>query len=215
MTFDANAIFEAELAKRGVSFEREDESAYSVHVGTWRVTASLDNVRRNAERDQDPDAIIRFMDHVLGFSPTDLPWNDARTLLLWSAEPTTTDFGDAIRFDVSDEVARVLTLTDSGSTKVTWVTPATCDRWGVSIDDACSAAATNQDRLLDGIGNVERGRSSQHTRHDSSRFPVQGIHHIRHRVQATCRARTRVASSCRSTVQGLRLCHRGRIAFGR
>lgn len=59
--------FRFTFARRGVSFEREDESAYTVLVGSWRVSARLENVRRNAERDQDPDVITRFVDHVLRF----------------------------------------------------------------------------------------------------------------------------------------------------
>ena len=151
MNFDANAIFEAELAKRGASFQKESDFVYRVEVDGWIVSASLENVRRNAERDQDEGVIARFVEHVLAFSASHPPWDDARTLLFWSTEPTTTDFGDSIHLDVSDEVGRVLTLTDADRSKVTWVTPAMCESWGVTIEDACSTASINQDRLLDGI----------------------------------------------------------------
>ena len=126
MTFDANAIFEAELT----------------------VSANLENIRRNAERDQDEGVVTRFVDHVLGFSGGHPPWDDARTLLFWSAEPTTAGLGDSIHVGISDEVARVLTLTNEDQSKVTWVTPDRCERWGVrstkharpppSIKTACS-----------------------------------------------------------------------------
>lgn len=159
MNFDVNAIFEAELRKRGVPFEKEGDLSYRVEVGGWIVSASLENVGRNAERDQDEGVITRFVDHVLAFSASHPPWHEARTLLFWSTEPTTTDFGDSIHFDVSDEVARVLTLTNQDRSKVTWVTPAMCESWGVTIEDACSAASTNQDRLLDGI-ELETARGS-------------------------------------------------------
>jgi hypothetical protein len=151
MTFDANAIFEAELTKRGVSFQKEDESVYRVEVDGWIVSASLENVRRNAEREQDEGVVTRFVDHVLGFSGGHPPWDDAQTLLFWSAEPTTADVGDSIHVGVTDEVARVLTLTNEEQSKVTWVTPDMCERWAVTIADACAAATINQDRLLDGL----------------------------------------------------------------
>jgi len=54
---NANAIFEEELSRRGFSFVREDQDTYRVHLERWEVTANLANVRRNAERDQDPDAM--------------------------------------------------------------------------------------------------------------------------------------------------------------
>jgi hypothetical protein len=90
MTFDADAIFEEELSRRGFSFVRESEHEYRVDREGWKITANLANVRRNAERDQDPDAIRRFVDRVLDAFPSNYPaWTEASTLLLWSAEPPT------------------------------------------------------------------------------------------------------------------------------
>src|SRR6476620_2535379 len=85
MSFDANAVFEAELARRGVSFVREDEHIYRIQVGDWTVSANVENVRRNAERDEDPGIVVRFVDHVLGFSGRYPSWSEASTLLFWSA----------------------------------------------------------------------------------------------------------------------------------
>jgi hypothetical protein len=152
MPIDVNAIFEEELSRRGCTFIRDDENTYRVHVNGWDVTARLDNIRRNAERDQDPDAIRRFVDTVLetGASPQP-PWSEASTLLFWSAEPRDREFGDTIRFVVTDEVSRVLTLTDAEQSKVTGVTPDMCDEWGVTAEHAAEIASRNQDRLLAGI----------------------------------------------------------------
>jgi hypothetical protein len=152
MTMDANAIFGEELSRRGFSFVREDQDTYRVHLERWEVTANLANVRRNAERDQDPDAIRRFVGKVLeSFPSTRPPWNEASGLLLWSAEPADQDFGNSIQVPVTDEVSRVLTLTDADQTKITWITPDMCDEWGVTIEQAAAAAFINQDRLLTGI----------------------------------------------------------------
>jgi hypothetical protein len=52
---------------------------------------------------------------------------------------------------VTDEVARVLTLTDGEQTEITWVTPQMCEHWGVTVEQASSAAFANQDGLLSGI----------------------------------------------------------------
>src|SRR6188768_1982038 len=148
MTFDAHAIFEAELSRRGVSFEREEEFVYKVEVGRWTVSASLENVRRNAERERDPLLIVRFVEQVLSFSGDHPSWEEARSLLFWAAESASTDFDDSVQFEVSDEVRRVLTLTDDVRSKITFVTPSMCDDWGVSVEDACAAASTNQDGLI-------------------------------------------------------------------
>src|SRR5262245_56848683 len=55
MRIDANTIFEEELSKRGIAFERQDEDTYLLHRDGWTIRASLANVGRNAERDQDAD----------------------------------------------------------------------------------------------------------------------------------------------------------------
>lgn len=152
MDFDANAIFEDELARRGLNFVREDELTYQIALGDLDVTANLENVRRNAERDADPDAIRRFVDKILDAFPKKRPnWLEASAYLLWSAERTDSDFGDTVHEVVTDDVARVLTLTDADQSRIAWVTPDMCERWGVSIEDACAQAFANQNRLLDGI----------------------------------------------------------------
>lgn len=152
MFIDANAIFEHELSVRGVTFIRTSEYEYKIELEGWTVTANLINVARNAKRDQDPDAVKRFVDQVLATFPTKrLPWIESSKLLLFSAEHANQDFGDAITALVTHEVVRVLTLTDEAQAKITWVTPAMCEDWGVTVEEASEEASTNQDRLLDGI----------------------------------------------------------------
>ena len=141
MTFDANAIFEDELARRELSFVQQDQDTYRVRLECGEVTANLANVRRNAERDQDPDAIRRFVGQVIQlFASGTPPWAEASKLLLWTVAPSDQEFGDSIRASVTDEVCRVLTLTDAEHTKITWVTPQMCDEWGVTTDQASRAA---------------------------------------------------------------------------
>ena len=152
MTLDVNAIFEEELSLRGVAFVKRSEYEYVIEIDDFKVTANLFNVARNAEREGDPDAIRRFVDDVFdAFPPNPPPWIEASKLLLFSAEHAYQDFGDAIASPVSDEVCRVLTLTDQAETKITFVTPKICDDWGVTVEEANQAATRNQDRLLDGI----------------------------------------------------------------
>lgn len=152
MKFDVNAIFEAELTRRGLAFLQEDQDTYRIQLESGEVTAYLANIRRNAERDQDPDAIGSFVDQVLAlFSSSTPAWGEASKLLLWAVAPSDQEFGDSIRASVSDEVCRILTLTDADHTKITWVTPQMCDEWGVTTDQATAAALANQDLLLEGI----------------------------------------------------------------
>jgi hypothetical protein len=152
MPFDAETIFEQELSQRGIAFEKDGEDRYRIKMGEWKISASLENVRRNAERDEDPDAIRRFVDHLLAALPSPAPsWSESASFLFWSAESADGDFADAVHAPISDEVSRVLTLTDRDESQVTWVTPSMCEEWAVTTEQAAAAASANQDRLLAGI----------------------------------------------------------------
>ncbi len=149
---DVSALFEEALRARGLKFERDDAGVYSFEANGMPMTASLENVRRNAERDGDPEAIARFVDKLLETPRrTTPPWSEASRFLFFAAEPSDQDFGDTIRSPVTDTFVRVLTLTDAETSFVRWVNPALCSHWQVTEDDAIAAARLNQDRLLEGL----------------------------------------------------------------
>jgi hypothetical protein len=111
---------------------------------------NLENVARNAERDDDPDEIRRFAAQVLDRPAEPPAWAEASGWLRFLAEPADVAIGDAIHVAVSDEVIHVLTLHE-GDEYMTFVTPDMCAAWGVSPETASAVALANQDRLLFGI----------------------------------------------------------------
>jgi hypothetical protein len=152
MGLDASAIFEQELATRGLAFERDGDDLYRVCVNGLELTINLENARRNAERDGDPDGIRDFVAQILLAGATRaLSWTEAAPRLLLKAEPSDYEFGDTIRLAVSTEVCRVLTLTDAEHSYISWVTTAMCSDWGVAPEQAIEAALRNQDALIDGL----------------------------------------------------------------
>ena len=63
----ADAIFEAELTRRGVSFCPPDsEGLYRVQTDHGEITVNLENIRRGFQRDHDRESVVRFVDQVLG-----------------------------------------------------------------------------------------------------------------------------------------------------
>ena len=150
MILDATAIFEEELAKRGLTFEREGQDLYHLKVHGAALTINLENARRNAERDGDPEVIRDFVATILDAGRMSaLPWTEAARRLLLKAEPSDYQFGDSIRSTVTDEVCRVLSVTDEEHSYITWVTPDMCSGWGVTPEQAIEAALRNQDALID------------------------------------------------------------------
>lgn len=144
----AQCLFEAELQKRKIRFERlESGHEYLVHSATGELNISLRNVSRNYERDGDPETIHRFVANILvGFTMP--PWNEAKSLLYLTAEPIDQEFGDTLRWKVTDEVCKVLVVTDLREGKITWVTPGALREWQVSEKDAIKAAESNLNALL-------------------------------------------------------------------
>lgn len=145
----ADAIFEAELTKRGVSFSSDSVGLYNVRTDLGTRMVNLENIQRNFQRDHDPEAVERFVDQVL--STFELPsWDKARSLVYFSAEPSDYDFRDTIRYQISDRVTKVLVLTDIDESKITWLTPKDLATWGVTKDQVENAASANLSQLLNG-----------------------------------------------------------------
>lgn len=152
MKLNAKALFEAELTRRGITYVRDDELTYRIEVDGIDVVANLANVARNADRDTDPLAIARYIDHVMAATRRSTPeWREASSLLFFSAEPSDQGVGDTIVSPVTADVARVLTLTDHEQSVLTFVSPKMCEAWGVTPAEASSTALANQNRLLDGV----------------------------------------------------------------
>lgn len=150
MKSETHAIFRAALKARGVVFSGPDEEGlYKLQLGKGSVTVCLENIAREYARDGDPRAIERFVDTTLA-TFTVPEWARAKTLLFFSAEPSDHQFGDTVRWQVSDSVCRVLVLTDLQESKITWVTRSMLEEWHVNEAEAVAAAGANMDRLLEG-----------------------------------------------------------------
>jgi hypothetical protein len=148
----AASLFEQELLRRGLGFERGSEAGlYKVRVGGVDLDVSLANVARNYERDGDPEGVLQFAQHVAEFRPEDdPPWEKAKPFLVWVAEPSNQDFGTTVRDPVTKQVVRVLVRTDEAVKKLSWVTAATVAAWGVPEKEVRSAADANLSRVLQG-----------------------------------------------------------------
>ena len=93
---DARQIFEQELRRRKLAFERTADGRYSLELESGELTVSLENVARDFERDRDPEAITRFVERCV--TSVHVPaWGIAQKWVYFSAEPSDHDFGDTLR----------------------------------------------------------------------------------------------------------------------
>lgn len=143
----ASELFEQELIRRGLTFERHLPLQYVVVVKTRRVEVNLDNLVRDFARDGDAQRVRQFADAIC--NREELPeWEDARRVLFWSAEPAELELGDALIDVISPQVRRVLVLTDADESSFRFVTPDAMTHWGVTQAQLRATADENQARLL-------------------------------------------------------------------
>ncbi len=142
----ADELFRAELDRRGISYSVTSEGLYDVDVGGTTLSASLENIRRNYERDGNLEAITEFVDRLeidyFGSVPS---WDEVRPYLRYSLEPM--DQGKALDealFDrVTDGLCKVYVYTPPDESFIQWINHFTVEGWGVSRDEIVTRAESN------------------------------------------------------------------------
>lgn len=143
-------LFLRALASKGLSVPGElEDGRFLVDIGETTVTVSLDNIRREYERDRNEDAVARFVEAIILAVTGELPaWPEAKSGLRISAEVAGQDWGDALHDAVSERFHRVLVYESADQRTITWVTRTTLKNWGVSYEEVEAAAFRNMGALL-------------------------------------------------------------------
>jgi hypothetical protein len=141
MPFDFDKAFVAALEARGARFERTGDASYRVIRGGHVVQINTENIRAEALRDDDPSAIGWFLDQALGGLPALPPWLQARDWVFPMVDSVDVDLGlDTLSVDLSDRVRQVLVVHQPGSHTVRFVSEADLSTWGISAEEAWTAA---------------------------------------------------------------------------
>ncbi len=147
----ADELFRAELDRRGIAFSLTPEGTYAVDLGGASLDASLDNIRRDYERDGDADAIIRFVDRLTVDYFADIPsWDDVRPYLRYSLEGMYhgTLLDDVLFDRVTDELCKIYVYTPPDVSYITWINHFTVEGWGVSRDEIVQQAELNMREIV-------------------------------------------------------------------
>lgn len=138
-----------------VPSKREEDDVYSVEIDHRSYTINLENRRRDAEREDDPQALRRFVDEIASIATNSgadaQSWPEVRRNLLLALEAPGHDFSDVLWKPLTDELSSIVTLMDPRHSRITWVTTSMCANWAVEASDVVAAAKRNQDALLRGI----------------------------------------------------------------
>ncbi|WP_145428241.1 hypothetical protein [Symmachiella dynata] len=147
----ADEIYCSELDKRGIGYSVTPEGLYEIQIDDQTVTVSLENIRRNYDRDGDADAIVRFVENVDTDFFAEIPsWDDVRSYVRYSLEPSDyeTGFDDVLFTAITDQLNQVFVFTSADGTQITWINESMLDDWGVTRKQVVERAKENMAAIV-------------------------------------------------------------------
>lgn len=148
----ARRLFEAELARRGVSFSIDPESGrHLLEKDGYKCRVSLENIARDLDGEDDAGRMARFVDVIMiSLSGRKDHWQIDQ--LYWMLEPNDYEEKADYREAVSKQADRVLAFYDEEAGRMTWVTADMLDKLGLSLEQASAAATGNLGMELASVG---------------------------------------------------------------
>lgn len=140
--------FESQIQKQGMKIDSVDETGLIyISQGELTLKISLDNLRRDYERDNDKSHISDFVQTLVSYS-IEIPsnWSDAKDDIFISLFPNDYDFNDFIRHEITDVFSKV--YVHSGQGKFSWITTEDMKKWNITETELDRQANINADNLL-------------------------------------------------------------------
>lgn len=141
-------IFRKELEKQGMRIESiDDEGLIHVLVGDLTLKISLENARRNYERDSDESHILDLVNTIVSYS-LELPdWENAKRDVYISLFPNDFDFKEFVNNKITDDFSKVYVHSAEGN--LTWLTANDIEKWGVTEQELDLQANNNAQAMLE------------------------------------------------------------------
>jgi hypothetical protein len=140
--------FKSQIESNGMKIDSVDETGLVfISQGDLTYKISLDNVRKNYERDNDETHISDLVQTLVSYSiKVPANWSDAKDDIYISLFPNDFDFQDFIRKQLTDEFSKV--YVHSGQDKLSWISKDDLADWGITEIELEIQANNNADRLL-------------------------------------------------------------------
>ena len=139
--------FKSEIEKYRLKIDSVDNTGLiyiSKDSNTLKI--SLDNVRRNFERDSDETHITDLVSTILSYSEALLDWLIAKNDIYISLFPNDYDFPDSLHKMITKEFSKVYVY--SGNDKLTWITPTDLQKWKITENELDKQASLNTQLML-------------------------------------------------------------------
>jgi hypothetical protein len=140
--------FKSQIENRGMKIDSVDETGLIyISQGELTLKISLDNVRKDFERDKDETYISDFVKTLFDYS-IDIPsnWADAKKDIYISLFPNDYEFNDFIHRKITDEFSKV--YVHSGQANLSWISQDDLSKWAITETELDKQANINADSLL-------------------------------------------------------------------
>jgi hypothetical protein len=138
--------FKAQLESHGMEIDSVDEKGLiSISKDDVTLKVSLENVRRNYERDQDESHISALVDTLILYSIPLPEWQEAKDDIYISLFPNDHEFNDFINKLVTEEFSKV--YIHKGAGKLSWISQDDLANWGINEEDLDKQASDNAMKL--------------------------------------------------------------------
>jgi len=142
--------FTAELAKHDLKIDSIDhEGLLSVDIGETDLKISLENLRRNYERDKDTTLITDFVNSILAIGQDIPEWGIAKDSIYYSLFPSDYDFKEVVNEKVTDQFHKVYIYSNIDHN--TWVTKKDVSKWKISKEELDKQVVSNINRLMESV----------------------------------------------------------------
>jgi len=142
--------FKSQIENRGMKIEFVDETGL-IHVkqGEGTLKISLDNVRKDYERNKDKTIISHFVQTILFPIEPPKKWSDAKDDIYISLFTNDFEFEDVIHKKITEELSKIYIYVERGQRM--WISKDDITKWGISEFELDTQANKNADKLLNQI----------------------------------------------------------------
>ena len=141
--------FKSQIEGKGMKIDSVNETGLIyISQGDLTLKVSLDNVRRNYERDKDESHITDLVQTLVSYS-IELPsnWAEAKDNIFIALFPNDHDFDESLHVKLTDEFSKV--YIHSGQNKLTWIKKDNLKKWRITELELNNQANYNADKLVE------------------------------------------------------------------
>jgi hypothetical protein len=153
--------FKMQLESKGLAIESIDKEGFvHINIDESDLKVSLDNVRRNYERDSDDSHIKDLINVIVSHSSKKEDWVDVKDKVYVQFFPNDFEFENLIYEKVTNEFSKVFMVV-SPNNSFSFISDDDLTHWNLSLEELKSQADLNLDTFLDKV-HVEVEDIDQH-----------------------------------------------------